>query len=87
MKQHCCKYFAPIIQSLTQGIGSKGQLISFLERCVAYQIKGNQVFSNMVANVFPRIHPPTPSPLGIGSKGKISTFSKHGHVAFQIKGN
>ena len=40
----------------------------------------------MVANIFlaDRPHPLT---LGLGSKGQISTFSKHGHVANQIKGN
>ena len=33
---------------------------------------------------------PTSSPdyiHGVGSKGKNSTFSEHGHVAYQIKGN
>ena len=25
--------------------------------------------------------------LELGSKGQISTFSEHGHVAYQIKGN
>ena len=45
---------------------------------VAYQIKGNQVCSNRVANILPA----TP-----GSKGQFSTFSEHGHVAYKIKGN
>ena len=31
-------------------------------------------------------HPP-PSPWGIASKGQNLSFSEHGHVAFQIKGN
>ena len=40
----------------------------------------------MVANIFlaDRPHPLT---LGLGSKGQISTFSEHGHVANQMKGN
>ena len=40
----------------------------------------------MVANILPaeRPHPLT---LGLGSKGVISTFSEHGHVAYQIKWN
>ena len=44
---------------------------------VAYQIKGNYAFSNMVANI---LH-------ADGSKGQNSTFSEHSHVAYQIKGN
>ena len=28
-----------------------------------------------------------PNPLGVGSKGRNSTFSKHGHVVYQIKWN
>ena len=30
---------------------------------------------------------PTPYPLTMGSKGQNSTFSEHGHVAYQIKDN
>ena len=37
----------------------------------------------MVANIFPA----GPTTLGMGSVGQISTFSEHGHVAFQIKEN
>ena len=53
----------PESHPLTQGIGSKGQLASFPECRAAYQIKGNQVCSNMAANIFfPQtpIHPPPP---------------------------
>ena len=32
---------------------------------IAYQIKGNQVFCNMVANILPSAPPPSPDP---GSK-------------------
>ena len=31
--------------------------------------------------------PTPPLTLGIGSKGWISTFSQHGHVAYKIIGN
>ena len=31
--------------------------------------------------------PTSPTTLGIGSKGQNSTFSEHGHVAYNIKGN
>ena len=43
-------------------MGSKGQIATFSEHChVAYQIKGNQVCSNMVANILPA-DPPMPPP-------------------------
>ena len=40
--------------------------------------------SNTIANVFPA-DPPPPSPHE--AKGQNSTFTEHGHVAYQIKGN
>ena len=36
----------------------------------------------MVANILPRDSTPSPHP-----GGQNSTFSEHGHVAYQIKGN
>ena len=44
----------------------------------------------MVANIlpadpYPSLHPPLT--LGVGTKGQNSTFSEHGHVAYQIKWN
>ena len=51
---------------------------------VAYQIKWNHKYSNMVANILPT--DPTP-PQPWGSNCQILTFSEHGHVAYQIKGN
>ena len=89
MQQHCSKYITPRNPSPYPGDMVKRSTFIFLERRVAYQIKGNQVCSNTVANISPR-PPPTPLshwPWGIGSKGQISPFSEHGHVAFQIKGN
>ena len=40
-------------------VGSKGQIATFSEHChVAYQIKGDQVCSNMVENILPADPPP-----------------------------
>ena len=42
----------------------------------------------MVANILPTdTSPHPPSTLGMGSIGQISTFSEHGHDAYQIKRN
>ena len=71
----------------TQGVGSKGQTISFSESShVAYQIKADDAGSNMVANILPT---DTPSTQGAGSKGQTTciSFSESSHVAYQIKGN
>ena len=64
---------------------------------VAYQILGDHECSNMVANILPAVPlpqsfntqiPTLPSlTLGLGSKGKNSTFSEHVHIAYQIKEN
>ena len=69
----------------TQGVGSKGQTISFSESShVAYQIKADNAGSNMVANILPT---DTPSTQGVGSKGQTISFSESSHVAYHIKGN
>ena len=68
---------------LAQGVGSKGQTISFFESShVAYQIKAEDASSNMVANVLPT---DTPSTQGVRSKGQTTSFSKSSHVAYHIK--
>ena len=46
------------------------------------KLKKNQVYSNMVYAK----HPP-PRALGNGSVGQNTTFSEHGHVAYQNKEN
>ena len=70
---------------LTQGIGSKGQTLSFSESShVAYQIKADDTGSNMVANI---LLTDTPSTQVVGSKGQTMSFSESSHVAYQIKGN
>ena len=52
----------------TQGVGSKGQTISFTESSrVAYQIKADDAGSNMVANI---LLTDTPLTQGVGSKGQ-----------------
>ena len=83
-QQHGSKYF-PTDTPSTQGVGSKGQTISFSESShVAYQIKADDAGSNMVANILPT---DTPSPQGMGSKGQTVSFSESSHVSYQINGN
>ena len=80
MQQHGSKYFALRPKSLTLGIGLIGQISTFSEHGhVAYQIKGNQVSSNMVVNIFQAVLPLTPN---TGPKGQCFTFSEHDHVAY-----
>ena len=69
----------------TQGVGSKGQTISFSESShVAYQIKADNAGSNMVANILPT---DTPSTQGVGSKGQtISFFLKVVMLHIKLKG-
>ena len=68
----------------TQGVGSKGQTISFSESShVAYQIKADDAGSNMVSNILPT---DTLSTQEVGSKGQTIYFSESSHVAYQIKG-
>ena len=64
----------PTDTSLTKGVGSKGQTISFSESShVAYQIKADHAGSNMVANFLPT---DTPSTQGWGQKVKLYLFLK-----------
>ena len=63
----------------TQGMGSKGQTISFSESShYACQIKADNADSNMVANILPTDIPLT---LGVGSKGQTISFTESSHVA------
>ena len=68
---------------------SVGLNSTFLEHGhVAYQIKGNHEFSNMVANNLhadPPPPPPPPGPSGMGSKFQNSTFSEQNIVMLHIK--
>ena len=69
----------------TQGVGSKGQTISFSESShFAYKIKADDAGSNMVANSLPT---DTPLTQGVGSKGQTISFTESSHVAYQVKGN
>ena len=86
MQQHGSKYFAWChpLHPLTLRIGSKGRILTFSEHGhVAYQIKGNQVCSTMVANILPTVPDLT---LGVGSKGQNSTFSYIVMLHIKLKG-
>ena len=63
----------------------KCQISTFSEHSHGtYQIKGNHVCSNMVANILP-VACPLPLPLTLMRLiGPNSTFSEHGHIAYQI---
>ena len=75
----------PTDTASTQGMGSKGQIISVSESShVAYQIKADDVGSNMAANILPT---DTTSAQGVGSNGQTISFSERSHVAYQVKGN
>ena len=72
----------PTDTPLTQGVGSKGQTISFSESShVAYQIKGELSTEHYESKYAVITH--TNNPWG-GVKRPFF-FSKSGHVAFQIK--
>ena len=72
MQQHGSKYFAHRPQLLILGIGSKDRTSNFSKHDhVAYQIKGIQVYSNMVANILPGAIPPLPT-LGWGQNSSFS---------------
>ena len=61
----------PTDKPSTQGVGSKGQTLSFSESShVAYQ-KAYDAGSNMVANILPTY---TPLTQGVGSKGQTSLY-------------
>ena len=75
----------PTDTPMTQGVGSKGQTISFSESShVAYQIKADNAGSYMVANILPTA---TPLTQGLGSKGQTISFTESSHVTYPIKGN
>ena len=68
----------------TQGVGSKGQTISFSESShVAYQIKADDAGSKMVANILPT---DTPSTHGVGQKVKLYLFLKVVMLHIKFKG-
>ena len=85
MQHHGSKYFAyrapltPIPWPWDQKVK-----IQFFKNIVRLHIKLNHEWRNVVANILP----PDPSnhkqTLGWGQMSKL-TFSKHGHVAYQIK--
>ena len=76
MQQHYSKYFA-LRHLPVPAVGVKTQ--HFLEHG-HIKLKGITKCSSMVANILPADPSLT---LGMGSIGRISTFSEHGHVAYQ----
>ena len=88
MQQHSTKYFACIHPPpLGPGDGVIRSKFYFFQNMVMLHVK----FKNMVANILPEDPhtppPPHPPVLGMRSIGQNSTFSEHGHVAYQIKRN
>ena len=82
MPQHGRKYFTrrPLPPLQTLGTGSVGQNSTFTELVyIACQIKENDEYSNMVANILPAYPAP---PFRMGSFSQNSTFSEHGNVAY-----
>ena len=68
----------------TQGVGSKGQTISFSESShVAFQIKADEAGSNMIANILPT---DTPSTQRWGQKVKLYLFLKVVMLHIKLKG-
>ena len=65
---------------------SKFNFIREWSGCVS-NFTGITKCSNMVANIFPSDPTYAPDPRGMGSIGQKSTYSEHGHVSYQIKGN
>ena len=65
------------------GFGAKIKLFSEYGH-VAYQIKADNVCSNMVANILPT---DTPLTQRMGSKGQTIYFCESSRVIYQIKGN
>ena len=63
---------------LGSGAEAKIKLYSEYGR-VAYQIKADNVGSNMVANILPT---DTPLTQGVGSKGQTIYFCESSHVAY-----
>ena len=71
------------IPGWTCGLG-RGQTFFSEYGYVVYQIKGNELYNNILSNIFTKQTPSTPE---MGSKGPKDFFSKSSHVAYQIKGN
>ena len=84
MSQHGTIHFARRPPSPGDRV-SRSKFNYFRTWYVAYQIKGNREWDNMVANILPA--DPTLLTLGMGSDGHNSTFPEHDHVAYQIKKN
>ena len=82
MQQHGSKYFA-LRYPPNSGRGVKRSNSKFLEQGhVAYQIKWNHEYSNMIAYILPTDPPRWPC----GSKGQISFFQNMVMLYINLKG-
>ena len=83
MQQHGTKYFA-LRQPDPGDEASRSKFTFFSEYGhIEYQFKGNQKMQQKGSKYLPAdAYPLTPT-LGMGSVGQNSTFSEHGHVAYQ----
>ena len=99
MQQHGSKYFArkpPPTTTLGDEV-KRSKINFFFYNTVMLQIKLNRIKNAATWSQMSQFYPQTPPPpphththtltLWLESKGQNSTFSKHGHVANQIKGN
>ena len=87
MPQHGSKYFARRPPPLTTLVIGQLVKIQFFQDMAMLHKKLNGITkcSNMVPNILPTTPPPPTMPL-TPSIGQHSTFSEHGHVSYQIKG-
>ena len=88
MQQHGCKYFARRPLSPPHPTPPPPPQPQLFQNIVMLHIKLKRIMNAatwyQILNILPA--DPTPLTLGLGSKGQYSTFSEHGHVAYQIKG-
>ena len=75
----------PPSPSIRTGLIVKFQLFHYMVM-LHIKLKGITKCSNTVTNICLQT-PHCPLTFGIGSIGQKLTFSEHGHVAYQIKGN
>ena len=89
MQQHGSKYFAlgaPLTPTPDPGVKmSKFNFSKTWSDCIPNKIESQMAKRGSI--YFARRPPPTPTDPGGGVKMSKLTFSKHGHVAYQLKWN
>ena len=89
MQQHGSKYFAlgaPLTPTPDPGVkSSKFNFSKTWSDCIPNKIESQMAKHGSI--YFARRPPPTPTDPGGGVKMSKLTFSKHGHVAYQLKWN